>query len=321
MCETSNWCILKARRLLKEVKNGCMLSGASGDDGAVVLPKITDIVVDFNKNTTNFGYGLWIPSQAGAEEVTVDGAGGDGAGADGDDGKDDGSGLPLPPLTDDQLKSARNIKVKDKWGMHEPDAGLWKGTVYYTILDELNQPLIEPTQQVYFVIDDTQTYIKANPEATETIEEFKTSFMLWPCTDMKEPCLANTILSAIEKDDNYADVKDAWKGKMADWIKSISTRVGYEQTDCVSFRTFKSKLSVFKKERADTEINHVICPFAIHQTKRLQRAIETAFNRSMFLISPVDSLPLSEENVELEADVLKGSKFMSGQKIKFFPKS
>jgi len=55
LCETSNWCILKARRLLKEVKNGCMLSGSSGDDGAVLLPKLDPIVVDFNRNTSNFG--------------------------------------------------------------------------------------------------------------------------------------------------------------------------------------------------------------------------------------------------------------------------
>jgi len=40
------------------------------------------------------------------------------------------SGLPMPPLTDDQLKSARNIKVNDKWLKADPDAGLWMGSVY-----------------------------------------------------------------------------------------------------------------------------------------------------------------------------------------------
>lgn len=58
----------------------------------------------------------------------------------------------------------------------------------------------------------------------------------------------------------------------------------------------------------------------MQETKRIQRALETAFNRSMFLISPVDSLPLPETSVEVEADVLMGTKFMSGQKVKFTDK-
>jgi len=36
--------------------------------------------------------------------------------------------------------------------------------------------------------------------------------------------------------------------------------VGYEQTDCVAFRTFKSKLSNFKEDRTDMELNHIVCP-------------------------------------------------------------
>lgn len=123
LCETSNWCIFKARKLLKAAKNGCELSGGSGDDGAVILPNIDPIVVDFAKNTGNFGQGIWIPSQAdkegdktaeesGDKEITPNGV------------------LPKGALTADQLKSARNIQVNDPWLEAEPDAGLWKGTVY-----------------------------------------------------------------------------------------------------------------------------------------------------------------------------------------------
>lgn len=50
-------------------------------------------------------------------------------------------------------------------------------------------------------MDDTKVYLKSDPEAAEKIEEFKTSFLLWPCTDMAKPCLANTMVSALEKDD------------------------------------------------------------------------------------------------------------------------
>lgn len=55
LCETSNWCIFKARKLLKAVKNGCEMNGSTGDDGGVVLPNIDPIVVDFAQNTGNFG--------------------------------------------------------------------------------------------------------------------------------------------------------------------------------------------------------------------------------------------------------------------------
>jgi hypothetical protein len=126
LCETSNWCIFKARKLLKAAKNGCELSGGSGDDGQVILPNIEPIVVDFAKNTGNFGYGIWIPSQADKEgDKAMDGSGGNQDSAVTPTGL-----LPTGALTPDQLKSARNIQVNDPWMEAEPDAGLWKGTVY-----------------------------------------------------------------------------------------------------------------------------------------------------------------------------------------------
>jgi hypothetical protein len=76
------------------------------------------------------------------------------------------------------------------------------------------------------VIDDTQIYLKQEPSSKEKLEDAKTSFLLWPCADMASPCLSNTLLSELEKDENYADVKEEWKGSVADWIKSISTQVG-----------------------------------------------------------------------------------------------
>lgn len=68
--------------------------------------------------------------------------------------------------------------------------------------------------------------MKQEPESAEKTEEMKTSFVLWPCTDLAQPCLANTLLTALDKDENYADVKEKWKGDVADWIKAISTQVG-----------------------------------------------------------------------------------------------
>jgi len=65
------------------------------------------------------------------------------------------------------------------------------------------------------------------------------------------------------------------------------------------------------------EINHIVCPYRIQETKRIQRAIETAFNRSMFLISPVQSLPLPPADAKLKADVLIGEKFLSNQEVTF----
>jgi len=55
----------------------------------------------------------------------------------------------------------------------------------------------------------------------------------------------------------------------------------------------------------------------VQETKRIQRALETAFNRSMFLISPVQSLPLPDITSEIKADVLIGDKFMSGLPVTF----
>lgn len=133
LCETSNWCIFRARKLLKTAKNGCEMSGGSGDDGQVVLPNMDPIITDFAKNTGNFGYGIWIPAQANSEgDTTADGGAGAGASAEDMAAAMANGVLPVPPpaLTEDQLKSARNIQVKDPWMSADPDAGLWKGTVY-----------------------------------------------------------------------------------------------------------------------------------------------------------------------------------------------
>jgi len=70
------------------------------------------------------------------------------------------------------------------------------------VLDDLGQDLVNDKVKSYLVIDDTQMYVKQEPDSAEKTEEMKTSFLLWPCTDLAQPCLANTMLTAIDADEN-----------------------------------------------------------------------------------------------------------------------
>lgn len=105
--------------------------------------------------------------------------------------------------------------------------------------------------------------------------------MLWPCSDMKVPCLVPNMMTSMDDDENYKDTKGEWQEKFADWLTKISSKVAYQPTDCVALRFFKGSMSPMKKDKSDMEVNIVLCPYKVKETAALQKAIWSAFERSM----------------------------------------